>query len=147
MGLIPQFSMGQFDSLFKQAEEQQINKIVRVLRFVGEKSVNEARASGTYQDRTANLRNSIGYVIIVNGKIVDENFSASAKGNEPSSEDPVKYGKKLAHEIASRYNDIALIVVSGMKYGAYVEARGYNVLTSAEQLANAQVPMLLKQLK
>nr|WP_228453693.1 hypothetical protein [Chryseobacterium manosquense] len=145
--MIPQFSMGQFDALFRQAEEQHINQIVRVLRFVGEKAVNEARASGSYQDRTANLRNSVGYVIIVNGKIVDENFSISANGSEPSSENPIKYGRDLAHEIASQYNEIALIVVSGMKYGAYVEARGYNVLTSAEQLANVQVPMLLKQLR
>lgn len=147
MGLIPQFSMAQIDAFMKQAEEQQINKIVRVLRFVGEKAVNEARASGTYQDRTANLRNSVGYVIIVNGRIVDEDFSASATGKVPTTENPVMYGRKLAHEIAARQTDIALIVVSGMKYGSYVEARGYNVLTSAEQLANTQVPMLLKQLK
>lgn len=147
MGLVPQFSMAQIDAFMKQAEEQHINQIVRVLRFVGEKAVNEARASGSYQDRTANLRNSVGYVIIVNGRIVDENFSASARGNEPSTENPIKYGRDLAHEIAARQTDIALIVVSGMKYGSYVEARGYNVLTSAEQLANTQVPMLLKQLK
>lgn len=139
--------MADIESVFKQAEEKHINQIIRVLRFVGEKAVNEARANGTYQDQTANLRNSIGYVIVVNGKIIDENFSATAKGKVPTTENPLKYGKDLAHEIAAGQSDIALIVVSGMKYGAYVEARGRNVLTSAEQLANVQVPMLLKQLK
>lgn len=139
--------MADIESVFKQAEEKHINQIIRVLRFVGEKAVNEARANGTYQDQTANLRNSIGYVIVVNGKIIDENFSASATGKVPTAENPLKYGRDLAHEIAAGQSDIALIVVSGMKYGAYVEARGRNVLTSAEQLANAQVPMLLKQLK
>lgn len=139
--------MADIEAVFKQAEEKHLNQIIRVLRFVGEKAVNEARANGTYQDRTANLRNSIGYVIVVNGEIIDENFGLTAKGNEPSTADPVKYGKDLAYEIADGFGEIALIVVSGMKYGAFVEARGLNVLTSAEQLANVQVPMLLKQLK
>ena len=147
MGLNALFSMSEINNVFNKALDVHTNQILRVLRFVGEKAVNEARASGSYKDRTANLRNSVGYVIIVNGKIVDENFSISATGSEPSTENPIKYGRDLAHEIASQYNEIALIVVSGMKYGAYVEARGYNVLTSAEQLANVQVPMLLKQLR
>lgn len=147
MGLVPQFSMASIEAIFKKAEETHLRQITRVLRFVGEKAVNEARANGTYKDQTANLRNSIGYVIVLNGKIIDENFSTSARGSVPSTENPVKYGKDLAYEIAKGQSEIALIVVSGMKYGAYVEARGYNVLTSAEQLANVQVPLLLKQLK
>lgn len=147
MGLVPLFNMGDIDAFMRNAEEQNRRNIIRVLRFVGEKAVNEARSSGSYQDRTANLRNSIGYVIVMDGKVTDENFSASATGTEPSSENPIKYGRDLAYEIANGFSDIALIVVSGMKYGAYVEARRYNVLTSAEQLANVQVPMLLKQLK
>lgn len=147
MGLTPQFNMSDIDSFLKQAEEQHLRQIIRVLRFVGEKAVNEARANGTYQDQTANLRNSIGYVIVVDGKIVDENFSSSARGTVPSTDNPVKYGKDLAYEIAGGHSDIALIVVSGMKYGAYVEARGLNVLTSAEQLAAIEVPRFLKELR
>jgi len=36
--------------------------------------------------------------------------------------------------------------VAGMKYAAYVEARNYNVLSSAELLAEKEVPKLLKAL-
>lgn len=147
MGLVPQFNMGDIDAFLRNAEEQHQRQIIRVLRFVGEKAVNEARANGTYKDQTANLRNSIGYVIVVNGKIVDQDFSSTATGAKPSADNPVKYGRDLAYEIALGQPDIALIVVAGMKYGLYVEAIGLNVLTSAEQLANIQVPMLLKQIK
>ena len=147
MGLTPLFTMPGIDDVFNRAKEMHERQIIRVLRFVGEKAVNEARANGTYKDQTANLRNSIGYVIVIDGKVIDENFSVSARGTVPTTENPIKYGKDLAYEIANGFSDIALIVVSGMKYGAYVEARGFNVLTSAEQLANVQVPMLLKQLK
>lgn len=147
MGLVPQFNMGDIDAFMRNAEEQHQRQIIRVLRFVGEKAVNEARANGSYKDQTANLRNSIGYVIVVNGKIVDQDFSSSATGAKQSADNPVKYGRDLAYEIALGQPDIALIVVAGMKYGLYVEAIGLNVLTSAEQLANIQVPMLLKQIK
>lgn len=147
MGLTPKFNQSAIDAVMKQAEEIHTNKIVRVLRFVGEKAVNEAKANGSYRDITANLRNSIGYVIVLNGKVIDENFEASAQGIEPTTENPVRYGKNLAYQIAKRHKQIALIVVSGMKYGLAVEARGRNVLTSAEQLANIEVPRLLSQLK
>lgn len=33
-----------------------------------------------------------------------------------------------------------------MNYAAYVEARNYNVITSAELLANKLVPQIMKQL-
>ena len=147
MALVPKFNMKHIEAHLKKAETHYTNQIVRVLRIVGEKAVNEAKANGNYQDRTANLRNSIGYVIAINGNIIDENFNASANGTEPNKEDPIKYGKNLAYEVVKNYGDIVLIVVSGMKYGAFVESKGYNVLTSAEQLANIEVPRLLKEIK
>ena len=42
--------------------------IIRNLRYLGEKCINEARDSGSYSDRTGNLRASIGYVLVSNGK-------------------------------------------------------------------------------
>lgn len=121
--------------------------MIRILKFVGEKAVNEAKTSGNYQDHTANLRNSIGFVITIDGRVIDEDFSPTAKGVLPSKENPVKYGKSLAHEVAKSHEGISLIVVSGMKYGAYVESKGRVVLSSAEQFAKAYLPDLLKQLQ
>ena len=40
----------------------------------------------------------------------------------------------------------ALVVVAGMNYAAYVEAKGYNVLSSAEHLAERELPRMLDKL-
>ncbi|AFR35965.1 hypothetical protein [Riemerella anatipestifer] len=147
MGLVPKFSMNDINAILKQAEEDYTQKLIRALKFVGEKCVNEAKANGTYQDQTANLRNSKGYVIVADGRVIDENFSISANGSVPSKENPLKYGRELAYQVAPKFRGIALIVVAGMRYASYVESKGRVVLTSAEQLAKIQVPILLKQLQ
>lgn len=146
MAIVPKFQMSDINKVFQSADDMMVNSVIRVLRYVGEKAVNEARLNGAYQDQTANLRNSIGYVIVFNGKVIDENFTYSSRGTNSTEEDGLKVGRKLALEIASQQKDIALIVVAGMKYALYVESMGINVLTSAEQLAKIQVPNLLKQL-
>lgn len=146
MALRSNMNINAINKEIERATKKMQKDIIRVLRFVGEKAVNEARMNKTYQDRTANLRNSTGYVIVFNNQVVHEDFSLTASGNEPSSEDGVQIGREFALQLANNYPDIALIVVAGMNYAAYVESRGYNVLTSAEQLAKVQVPLLLKQL-
>jgi len=137
----------EIDAVFQQAEKLMIEKIIRVLRYVGELAVNEARLNGNYKDYTANLRSSIGFVITIGGKIVDENFQDTGVKSLPSDESGKKIGRELALEIAGKQQDIALVVVAGMKYALYVESNGRNVLGSAELLAREQVPELLKQLK
>lgn len=147
MGIVPKFKASDLDKIFKEAEKQMFEKVIRVLKYAGEIAINEAKNNGAYQDQTANLRNSIGYVITVNGKVINENFSLSAQGTEPSKENGLKIGRQLALSIARQSKEISLVIVAGMKYAAYVESRGYNVLTSAEQRANQLVPELLRQLK
>ena len=39
-----------------------------------------------------------------------------------------------------------IVVVAGMNYAAYVEAKGYNVLASAEHLAERELPRMLEKL-
>lgn len=146
MALRSNINLNAIDKQIELATKKMQKDIIRVLRFVGEKAVNEARMNKTYQDRTANLRNSTGYVIVFNNQVVHQDFSVSASGTERSTDDGVQIGREFALQLANNYPDIALIVVAGMNYAAYVESRGYNVLTSAEQLAKVQVPLLLKQL-
>ena len=147
MAIIPRFNMGDFEKIFQHAESQAEEQFIRILKWVGEKAVNEAKENGNYQDHTANLRNSIGYVVSVDGQVVDENFNASKHGAEPSNEDPLKYGRTLAVEVAQSKRGISLVVVAGMRYASYVESKGRVVLTSAEQFASQYLPNLLKQLK
>lgn len=124
---------------FMDAQNDVNLKFIRVLRYCAEAAINEARTNGSYRDVTANLRSSVGYSLILDGKIVEENYTGNSEG--------VSKGKSLARELVSQQPEIAIVIVAGMSYAAQVESRGKNVLTSAEQLAKVMVPNLLKQLK
>ena len=119
------------------------DKIVNVLKYVGEQCVNEARTNGSYQDQTGNLRSSIGYVVVKNGIVAGKSgFPIVKKGSEGQTE-----GQKFLQEKILEYSQgIVLIVVAGMNYAYYVEKKEYNVLSSAELLAKRKVPQMLKQL-
>lgn len=132
--------------------------LIRKLAYVGEQAVNAARSlpslprtkkrmsphQPNYIDDTADLRSSIGYVIAEDGKIVKEYGFKPVKSGK---EGPVT-GKALAEQLAREHGKgIVLIVVAGMSYARYVAARGYDVLDSAELLAQRLVPQMLKQLK
>ena len=119
--------------------------ILNVYRYLGELCITEARNGGTYKDQTGNLRSSIGYVILNNGKVVTQVCYESSKGADKKS--GTKQGstflKKLAKE---NTKGIVFIMVAGMNYAVMVEAKGFNVLTSAELLAENMMPKLMNQL-
>ena len=116
-------------------------EIVRRMQYLGEQCINHARALNTYKDQTGNLRSSIGYLIVVNGSIVNTG------GFKGSNEGAVN-GNNFAREIAlTSPNGFVLIVVAGMNYAKYVETRGFDVLTSAELIAKTELPKIIKQLK
>jgi len=76
-----------------------------------------------FQDITGNLRNSVGYVVLLNSV-------------EKSKSNISALNQKLIEELKNKYpKDLVLIVVAGMNYAAYVEAKGFNVLSSAELMA------------
>jgi hypothetical protein len=115
--------------------EKDQQKIAQMLSYVGERCVSESRTNGSYQDRTGNLRNSIGYVVLLNGRIYSQNT-----GNRSETQ-------SLLAEIMPQFqNGVALIVAAGMHYSGYVEARGFNVITSSRLLAQRLVPQMLTQI-
>lgn len=129
-----------------QYEERVTSVIIRTLQYVGEKCITEAREGGTYQDQTGNLRSSIGYAIVKDGVVVNSTMSQKIAGTKTSEDNGNQIGSDYLKKISKEYQGISLIVVAGMRYAAYVESRGYNVLTSSEILADQLVPQLLKQL-
>jgi hypothetical protein len=132
--LTPNFSKKDVENYLQKRLVLIEKEILRQLQYLGEKCVADGRINGTYRDRTGNLRNSVGYVVMKNGNIIHENF----KGQ----------GKEVATNAARKYSSgYVLIVVAGMKYAAYVESRGYNVLSSAELLAESEMPKMLKRLQ
>jgi hypothetical protein len=121
--------------------------IIYNLLAVGEKVVNAARTTSQkgrdFTDQTGNLRSSIGYVIAVDGQIVKtSSFDTVKEGADGSRE-----GKAFAERLTQQYpKGIVLLVVAGKNYAKYVAARGFDVLDTAELLAQQLVPQMLKQL-
>ncbi len=100
-------------------------------RYVGEGFIADCRNLRTYQDQTGNLRSSCGYMIIYNGKIIENIFEAG------SQDEGKGVGEAYAKKIASQFKGkrLVLIGVAGMEYATAVESRGYDVITGSSEMA------------
>lgn len=117
--------------------------VLYLLSYVGEQVLNQARSAGNYKDQTGNLRSSIGYIIVKDGRIVRSSDFSVVKDGDKGAKD----GKQFARSLAQKYNmGIVLIVVAGMNYAAYVKKRGYDVIDSSELLADKLVPQMFREL-
>ena len=145
---------GQYlDRRLMNLKQAAINNLI----FVGEKAVTEARKRGRYSDQTGNLRSSIGYCVLDNGRLIqmssflaERGVRKDKQGNEHSYEgkEGSKEGKKFLETLMSKHSKgLTLIVVAGMEYAAYVEAMNLNVLDSAEQMSERLLPILMRKLK
>ena len=134
--------------------EEQMEDLLFALQYVGEACVKEARElpcpdidlsqyvkdgrrikpipphQEHYIDWTGNLRSSIGYIIVKDGKVWDKSVPEKVKnGNEG-----IQKGQAYLESLADKWGrkGAYLIVSAGMDYAEYVESRGYVVLSSAE---------------
>lgn len=126
---------------------QQVERVTSALIYnlcaVGEQVLNQARSTNSYKDQTGNLRSSIGYVVAVDGEVIQSSSFEVVKDGADGSRD----GKSYALDLVKQFPEgIVLIVVAGMNYASYVSAKGYDVLDSSEVLADRLVPEILKQL-
>lgn len=129
--------------LRESAIENAKTAVKDTLSYVGEQAANEARLHGSYHDDTGNLRSSIGYVIVSDGKVVIGEQKQYKDGKEGLSK-----GKAMLNRLAAaREGDVDLHIVAGMDYAEYVERRHHkNVLSSARILADKDVPEMLEAL-
>lgn len=171
MGMKLQTPLSDIDYLIDEMTENVQNALVSVLTDVGLQCVAEARDNGNYEDQTGNLRSSIGFAVVVDGKIVTksgftqvqgrgENMTLVryktkagkevkfwAKGKSGDGSEGVRQGEQLLDKLASEHSTgVCLIVVAGMDYAVYVEGMGKNVLTSASLLADRLIPQMLTNL-
>lgn len=130
------------DAFLDVVERQQI----KTLQQLGEMCLIEARNNKGYMMQTGALLSSTGYQVFVDGVAIHSQFDAASGAESEAAARGIKTGQTIAEQIGKETKGVALVVVAGMNYAAYVEARGYNVLTSAEHLAERELPKMLEKL-
>lgn len=131
-----------FDAFLNEIEKKQIARLQRL----GEMCLVEARTNKGYMMQTGALLSSTGYEVFVDGVAIHSQFDAASGAESNAAETGIKSGQSIAETIGKGTKGIALVVVAGMNYATYVEAKGYNVLSSAEHLAERELPRMLEKL-
>ena len=143
MGIKRLTPISQIEKYLKDQLKQKERALITLLSYVGDACIIEARTNGAYIDRTGNLRSSIGYVILKDGRVVTNGGFDKIKDGDLG----VHEGESFVNGLINQYRSgITLIIVAGMNYSAAVEAKNINVLTSAELLAKKIVPEKLREL-
>jgi hypothetical protein len=124
------------------------HEVLRSLSYLGEKCVTRVRDRSkeeSWIDQTGNLRSSIGYAVLEYGReYIRSTFKQVMKGSEG-----VTQGNRMIDELAKRYADTyVLVVVAGMSYAEYVEARdSKDVLASTELWARQEINGVMQKTK
>jgi hypothetical protein len=140
MGIVKQFGDGVVAAKVDEFKKRFETATIFMLTALGESLVKWAKDNHNYTDRTGNLTNSIGYVVVHDKKVANSGFSSQpGKGSDKG----FKLAMKMAAETQSAFS---LIIVAGMNYAAYVEAKGYNVILPAELKAKSDFPAAMKKL-
>lgn len=139
------------EAKFRKFENEYNQKAASWLCRLGELVVKYAKENGNYTDRTANLRNSIGYIVVQSGKVIAESFTG---GTSPvtaggDSDSAIEKGKSYARQVASEYNadKTYLVWVAGMEYASYVEAKNYDVLQGSGDWVESQAQRQMRSFK
>lgn len=118
------------------------------LTLLGDLCYQEAMNRIGYTHRTGNLGSSTGYIVLNDGQIHSEGGFLSINGPDRSdtTEDGTLIGRTFAESLIPEYsNGFVMIFVAGMYYAGYVEAKGYNVITSAEIWAQREAINVLNR--
>lgn len=146
MGITSNFNKeavkARLDAFVEMVKKKQIAR----LQQLGEMCLIEARTNKGYMMQTGALTSSTGYKVFVDGVAIHEQFDAASGAESDAAAKGVKAGNDLADKVGKETKGIALVVVAGMNYASYVEAKGKNVLSSAEHLAERELPRLLEKL-
>jgi len=144
MAMKAKFSLPDLRAQFAEIENNIESAIINEVVGLGEELVNHARSVRTYMDQTGNLRSSIGYIVADRHGIVSDNFKATTPSGASGK---AKAQTQAQNAVSGLNHGIKLVVVGGMEYAADVERRGYDVLASAEQKANIEVPKIIQRIK
>lgn len=138
MALKSNFNPGKSMRDLQRQVDSIYTRVINSFIYAGESFVKSAReqvqdhAMGTYKDVTANLRNSIGYFIFHDGRLIAEDSTLAS--NRLEIQDIVKP------------NGIQLIGIAGMNYASHVESKGYNVISYQADVCMVDLAVYLETL-
>ena len=154
MGIKAKFTLKDVQKITTEFYNNAVKSIYQALELAAYDVVNDAKMRETYADQSGNLRSSIGFVIYYNGeKVSTGGFGGGAlfpnkEGVRGSGKEGTEKGGNVAEEIAEQFpKGFVLVVVAGMEYAAYVEAKGYDVLTGSSFLMAPIFESYLKNVK
>lgn len=128
--------------------EEFINQLEQGMITAGELAVATQRTSAEgkdYTDRTGNLRSSIGYVVKSRGETIAENIASRISASADAGEQAAKQGlEAFGADIGE--NEIGIAIVAGMHYGRYVSHRGFDVIDTAQLVAEREVTAQIKNI-
>lgn len=103
---------------------------------------NHAKESAGYQDRTSNLKSSIGGAVLKDGKAV------TYKGFEGETEGKTT-GKEFIESLIGNYSKgYTILIVAGMEYASPLENYlNYNVLAKTKLKMERELPNVMRKLK
>ena len=131
MGFKAAFTMNDVKAHMNKAKQGFEDSLLDEFRRTGEQFIADARSIRTYQDQTGNLRSSIGYALFKDGQMLEQTFPGG---------DVTGSGGTLAKWVANSYKrGYLLVVVAGMFYAQYVEAKSYDVLTGSSYAAETKI--------
>lgn len=115
---------------------------------LAEEAVTHAKWNKGYRDRTANLKNSISFALYYDGELVTARCgqipqpTADAEGQSQVEAILDEYARKDGVVAPKGYS---LIIVAGMRYGAHVEHKGYNVLYLTKYYLRDELRKILEE--
>ena len=131
LSLTPNFTMADIDKdcnkFLVDIENDGLKALKGAIKFMVEKARAKTKAEKGFNNITWNLRESIGGVVVQHHEIMHTYFPKIGKGPDGRKE-----GIALAQEIALLLADddqLIAVFVAGMDYSAFVEAKGWDVIT------------------
>lgn len=153
MPITPTFSLKDVEQRFQDYRNAIVKAQINRLMMLGEKCITYARnvpPEKGFLNHSGNLRSSMGYMVFVDGVAVHSStFEKVPSVNNPpegTEYNGSETGKNLCESIGKDTEGVALVCVAGMNYALYVESKGRDVLSGAENLAKEELPKMLEQL-
>ena len=132
MGIKANFNISSVKAYVEKWKQGLIEDLKLAFSMACSEVVENAKSIDTYKDQTGNLRSSIGYVIYYKGEEIESSFSPVATeigDGKYGTSQGLSFARDKVKELAG--NGFVAVVVAGMDYAAYVEAKGFDVLTGS----------------